>query len=496
MSTTRVQAPTSILRLGHGRIDVTPPVGIYHRMWGAASHDQATGVHRPLLADVIISEPVDADPDGNPVHGRFVHGRSVRVLLDSVYLMDEQTEPMIQRLAELTSTEASRIIVTHSHSHAAGHFEPGRRTLPGGDLIDGYLKELTAGASQAAEQALANLEEITVTYSPARCDLAANRDHWDEEGQRYATGYNPDATADDTVIVARINDLDGDTRLVIVNYACHPTTLAWDNTVLSPDFVGAARETVEQDVGALCCFFQAPCGELGPREGFVGDTAVADRNGRQLGHAALSGFYSMGPPRADFVYLGPVESGATIGTWGWEPFDPARAAQASSCDGDAFTVDLATIDLPDPSTLQADLERLSAEQLQADRNGDAALAGDLSARAERCRRWLARLKALPTSGVFPYRVTAFRLGDAVWITCSAEPYSTLQTTLRARFPNVTLMISPVAGDAQIAYLLPRASYGIGVYQEQPSSLAAGCLETLIDALTAYLAQITGETPIS
>ena len=47
-----------------------------------------------------------------------------RVLLDSVYLMDEQTEPMIQRIAELTHTELTRIVVTHSHSHAAGHFEP------------------------------------------------------------------------------------------------------------------------------------------------------------------------------------------------------------------------------------------------------------------------------------------------------------------------------------------------------------------------------------
>ena len=98
--------------------------------------------------------------------------------------------------------------------------------------------------------------------------------------------------------------------------------------------------------------------------------------------------------------------------------------------------------------------------------------------------------------MFPYRVTALGLGDAVWITCSAEPYSTLSTSLRARFPNVTLMISPMAGDAQIAYLLPRASYGIGVYQEQPSCLAAGCLETLIDALTSYLAELTGESPIS
>ena len=410
--------------------------------------------------------------------------------------MDQQTEPMIQRIAELTHTELTRIVVTHSHSHAAGHFEPGRRSLPGGDLIDGYLEELATRTGDAAEQALANLEDATVTYSTARCDLAANRDYWDEEGQRYTTGYNPDGPADDTVVVARISDLDGNPTLVIVNYARHPTTLAWDNTVLSPDFVGAAREVVEQDTGALCCFFQGPCGELGPREGFVGDTAVADRNGRQLGHAALSGFYSMGPPRTDFVYRGPVESGATIGTWGWAPFDPQRTAQASSCGGDAFTVDLATIDLPDPSTLQADLELFTDEQQQADRAGDTSLARDLSARAERCRRWLARLKALPTDGVFPYRVTAFRLGDAVWITCSAEPYNTLQTTLRARFPNVTLMISPVAGDAQIAYLLPRVSYGIGLYQEQPSSLAAGCLETLIEAVTAYLTEITGETPVS
>src|SRR4051812_32293050 len=43
MSTTVVEPPTSILNFGHARVDVTPPVGIYHRLWGAARHDQATG---------------------------------------------------------------------------------------------------------------------------------------------------------------------------------------------------------------------------------------------------------------------------------------------------------------------------------------------------------------------------------------------------------------------------------------------------------------------
>ena len=50
MSTRTVRTPTSILRLGYARADVTPPVGIYHRMWGAARHDRASGVHRPLVS--------------------------------------------------------------------------------------------------------------------------------------------------------------------------------------------------------------------------------------------------------------------------------------------------------------------------------------------------------------------------------------------------------------------------------------------------------------
>ncbi len=63
MSTTQVNTPTSRLRLGYARRDITPPVGIYHRMWGAARHDAATGVHRPLHIDVLILEPLGGDPD-------------------------------------------------------------------------------------------------------------------------------------------------------------------------------------------------------------------------------------------------------------------------------------------------------------------------------------------------------------------------------------------------------------------------------------------------
>ena len=51
-----VETPQSRCRAGLARADITPPVGIYNRMWGAALHDRATGVHRPLLATALWLE--------------------------------------------------------------------------------------------------------------------------------------------------------------------------------------------------------------------------------------------------------------------------------------------------------------------------------------------------------------------------------------------------------------------------------------------------------
>ena len=50
---TKVDSSQSIGKVGVAQLDITPPIGIYHRMWGAAKHDQATGVHRPLMLTLL-----------------------------------------------------------------------------------------------------------------------------------------------------------------------------------------------------------------------------------------------------------------------------------------------------------------------------------------------------------------------------------------------------------------------------------------------------------
>lgn len=479
MSTTKVEIPTSRVQFGLARVDVTPPVGIYHRLWGAARHDRATGVHRPLFSDVMAFGPANGDSIS-----------MLRVQLDFVNLGKAQHEELAQALAEVSGLPDKNIIITCSHTHSSGFFSPARAELPGGELILPYLKELKGKLQEACRQAVANIQPAIITYARGRCNMAGNRDYWDDANGIFTCGFNPDAPAEDTVIVARITDASDRLLATVVHYACHGTTLAWENTLISPDYVGAMRETVEQATGVPCIFLLRPCGDLGPRDGYVGDVAIADKNGRQLGYAALSTLESMGPAGSDFAYQGPVISGATLGIWRYVPFTAERWERVSRFEGGSYTVDLPLKPKPDPVALQKEMESWLERQREADARGDAVAARDYGARAERARRWLGRLADLPEGTSLPFRFSVYRMGDAVWVTCGGEPYSLLQVELERRFPHLTLVISPVGGGFPVGYLLTADRYSKGLYQEEPSILAAGCLERLIDAIAQRIENLT------
>jgi hypothetical protein len=474
MSRTLVHAATSRIRLGVGRADITPPVGIYHRLWGAARHDRATGVHRPLFCDVMIFAPRDGSRT------------LVRAQLDLAGLVIEQHERVANAVARTTGVQREQVVVTHSHTHSSGWFSQDRFAMPGGELIDGWLDQLEVAVAEACKAAMDNTIPATVTYATGRCDMAANRDYYDDEYGSYVCGYNPDRPVDNTVTVGRITDDAGRLVGTLVHYACHATTLAWENSLISPDFVGAMREEVEKVTGAPAIFILAPCGDRGPRDGFVGDIEVADRNGRQLAYAALSTLTGMGAPETDFAYRGPVISGATLGTWNHVPFEPERQRAAERFEGGNFSIDLPVRDRQDPSALRAEISEWEQAQREADARGDAIAARDAGARAERARRWAERLMDLPEGNAIPLNYSIYRMGDAVWITTDGEPYSLLQKELSRRFPHLTILASPLAGNLQIAYLLPRDRYGLGLYQEEPSLLAAGCLERLIDTIAEQI----------
>eukprot|EP00913_Durusdinium_trenchii_P035229 g32959.t1 len=453
MSRTLVETPTSRCRAGLAHVDITPPVGIYHRFWGAAKHDRATGVHRPLRATVLLlGEGVE---------------QSAVVAIDHCLFRPDDMSALREQVQHRTGLPADRLAFTFSHTHSGGHVVRARGNLPGGDLIGPYLDGLPEQIENAFAAARDAAREVTISYAHTRCAMGNQRDFYDAANETHVCGFNPEEDEALPVTVARLTDDDGALVGTIVGYPCHPTTLAWDNTLISPDYVGALRDTIESSLPAPCLFLQAPCGDIGPRYGFVGDTAVADANGRQLAYAALSALESITPPGTDFAYEGPVISGATIGFWSPCAQNDARREATTVFQRRRVTVALPYLaDLPTIEQTEAELAgHLEREATLLEQN-DAAAARDERALAERCRRTLERIQPLEPGDVYPYAADIWRLGDAWWVFVEGEPYYDLQKSLQQRFPQRTTVVTTLSDGARCGYLPSREAYDKkGLYQE-------------------------------
>ncbi len=476
-----VDVPQSVCRAGVARRDITPPVGIYHRMWGAATHERATGVHRPLDATALVLAPADDRAEDSP-------SLQAIVAVDHCLLWNEDMDVLHAAVCNATGLAGEQVHIAFSHTHAAGLMDRRCANLPGGELIGPYLDQVAAQVAAAIDEARQTIQPATIVYGAGRCALGKNRDFWDEVTRQFVCGMNPAGKADDTVLVARLSGTGGDPLATVVNYACHPTTLAWKNTLISPDYVGAMREVVEAATGASCVFLQGASADIGPRQGYVGDVAIADRNGRELGYAALAALEALPAANSRFEYTGPVVSGATLGTWGYRELSADERAAKARWRFRQWSVELERrADLPDREQTENELVRwLAAERAASEQQGDAAQARNAHAQAERMTRQLARLRAAPSGSRVPVTVAIVQLGDAYWVLLQGEYYHVLQRALRERFPASPVFVSTVTGGWSPGYVPPADLYGRGVYQESIAVVAPGSLEAMIDAIGSQI----------
>jgi len=442
--------------------DVTPPAEIYARTWGAATHEVAEGVHRPLAATAAVFAPIAGD------------GPALALVALDIgwfqYAPDEQElRAAIGRRAGL---DEAALLISMSHTHAGANVNSQLVDKPGVELIQPYLDHLAEQIGAAILEAQAALAPAWVTYGYGRSTLAANRDLWDAAANRFACGYNPDGPADDTLLVARVTDDAGEPRATLFNYACHPTTLAWQNRLLSPDYIGAAREVMERAFGCPALFFQGASGELGPRDDYVGETAVADRNGRQLGYAAAAALESLPPPGTRFVYTGIVASGANLGTWEYQPCEPDQLWASEQLMARMSRVELRR------------KEEIGVVESLAGASSDS---GQEQEKALR-RRFLSL--ALGDDPVYAMPVWTWRLGGALLVAVPNEPYSMFQVELRRRFAGTPVLVLGVT-NGTTGYLSPEQTYGTGLYQEQQSPFAPGCLEQSIEFAADALHELRG-----
>jgi hypothetical protein len=479
-TTTRVETPQTVCRAALVEADITPPVGIYHRMWGAALHDRATGVHRPLMAVLLWIAPREVsagDASAGSGLDRIIVG------LDHCILATDELAAIRRATAETAGLAPEQILVSLTHTHGSGWMSRDRANLPGGELIGPYLDGLARTVAELAVAAKRKLTPATVVYGEGRCPLAAHRDFPDPQSGAIVCGFHPEGPADDTLVVARVVDAEGGTLGTVVNYACHPTTLAWENTRISPDYVGRMREVVEAATGGPCLFLQGASGDLGPRDGFVGDSRVADRNGEQLGYAALAALAALPEPGTAFAYAGPVLSGATLGTWRHVGLDGNEVAKQAELAWQKLVAPLPyRADLPTIEQTESERAEWQVEEDRARAAGDELRVRDCRAEVERRTRQLTRLRALAPGDAFTIEVWLARLGNAVWAFTPGELYQEFQRALRAALPGTPVVVVTLTNDWQPGYIPPAQTFGHGIYQEVIAATAAGAAEQLTEAV--------------
>jgi hypothetical protein len=370
------------------------------------------------------------------------------------------------RLLRELGLSVESLLFALSHTHSAPPLCDPEPHWQGGDLLSVYAESVFAETLSTTRRALSAAQPAVLEWHVGRCSLAANRDLPVED--RIACGYNPDGLADDTLLVGRVSDESGAILGTVVHYACHPTTLGWANRLISPDFVGAMRETVSQNTADAPVFFlQGASGELAPRYQYGNDPAVADAYGRELGHAALATLAAMQPPRQALVFDRVVESGAPLAVWRREPVQVSQALRPLR-----RTVELPLKDWPPATELERQYQSCPDRTL-----------------AERLRRKLRVRQVVGDGATFPLEIYAWRIGDAALIGTMMEAYSCIQQTLRARFEgHPVLWMNLINGN--LGYLPPAPLYdGPEIYQVWQTPCARGSLEILEDAATEMLEQL-------
>src|SRR5262249_11396250 len=243
---------TRTLKAGVARVVITPPIGM--RMCGYTVQESVSrGIERELTATALVLT------DGQT---------KVAILaVDILFIQSPHVERMRERIGKRLQIPADNVLITASHTHLGPTLpgwgqEPPDQALLQQRYVAG-LEDSLAGVAAMADDCL---QPARIGAGKGSAPLGVNRRERLPDG-RVIIGENSQGAVDRDVGVLRIDDLAGKPIATVMTADCHTVVLGPKTTLLSPDFVGPAREIVESAGGGLCLFLQGAAGNINPASG-------------------------------------------------------------------------------------------------------------------------------------------------------------------------------------------------------------------------------------
>jgi hypothetical protein len=263
-------------QVGVARVEITP--GFPVRLSGYGNRTaEATEVEQPLFAKALAIRHGDAAP-------------TVLVTVDTLGVSAAMTDAVASRLKRERSVPGANVAVCASHTHSAPAlpsvagliFSP--KLMPADHLahMRQYEAELTKKLGDVAVAACEKLEPAQLAYAYGTAKFAINRRAL-KEGKWSGFGVVPEGVVDHTLPVLVVRDAEGkEVRAVLINYACHCTTLGGSFNKIHGDWAGCAQEQLEREHPGLTAMISIGCGADANPEPRKDDLAIVRGHGDQI----------------------------------------------------------------------------------------------------------------------------------------------------------------------------------------------------------------------
>ena len=465
-------------RAGVGRVTITPPLTAPHASWGAQIHVLPDGVAADLWATALVVS------DGET--------SAAWIDLDLVIVSRPESDAIRSAVAAALHIPPQNVRVTVTHNHAGPPPSAWNWTRQGQEALEGYyalLPEYAAGAARLAGQ---DMRPARVAVGTGESRVAVNRRETAPDG-RPVTGVNPAGVIDPQVFVLRIDEREGGPLAVVVGYTMHPTTLGPSNRLISPDWPGHLKRTVESLTGATCLFAQGATGNIGPGpDGFTDDVGVVRRLGTQVGCEAARVYLGLDLPAARHRHERVWESGAPLGKWTRERLPEPDARVRVMC----RDIALPLIAQPPLDEARALVEAAQARLDELKQRG--ALAADVEAATFATKRASMALSRATTYGsreTFPVALHLLQIGPAMLVGTEGEPFAEIALAIKTGSPYPATWFGGYTG-GWAGYIPTADAYPQGGYEVDTSPFAPEAAGRLVEETLAALCEMVQESGVA
>jgi hypothetical protein len=477
-------APSGLFA-GAARADISPPLGIAQMNWGAATHIESIGIDSAGLFATAIA---------------LSNGGKTQVIVsvDLADVAEEFARPVIERAATLTGVDPDHILLNASHTHSGARARAGQG--PSGEDLTQYREVVERYKAQVADKIVGAIVAAYRSRQPAHIHggrgagtINISRRFRAGAHGPAAVGRNPEGFVDRELVVFRVDDARGTPLAILVNFQAHPTVLGYANKVISPDFIGAMRSTIESAFpGSLCLFLQGAAGDQGPVEGFSGDLGVAHRLGRILGHQAAAVAEQIDTVRREPTFEGYVESTARQAKQPWR----VRGARAATLGFLAMRIDVPRrqYSAEEVAALAANLQRAQEELARAETCADESAQRQAAICTQRYGALLNLWNRAPKLPTIQVELQALRIGALAVVAIAAQPFAAIGAAIKSQSPFAYTMFVAFAdgaydGSMPGAYMPTRSEYEHGGYEVEVTPYGPGADQAVIEAALGMLQRL-------